>query len=146
MDQTRRRIRLQSLNDVQVVLVPDVAARRPLLVDPSAPSPAQPAATARPASALPAASDTPLLGFLEREGLREYYEPLYELGAESLGDLADVTDAEFAECGIPQVKGEWLRSQAQAAVRGGGAGGVGSGVGAAGIPEGVPKEDEDDGV
>ena len=50
--------------------------------------------------------------------------------------------AEFAECGIPQDKGEWLRSQAQAAVHDGGAGGVGSGVGAAGIPEGVPKEDD----
>ena len=63
-----------------------------------------------------------------------------EFGAELLSDLADVTDAEFAECGIPQVKGEWLRSQAQAAVRGGG------GAAASGIPEGVPKEDEDDGV
>ena len=54
----------------------------------------------------------------------------------------------LGERGVPaeSYSGEWLRSQAQAAVRGGGAGGVGSGVGAAGIPEGVPKEDEDDGV
>ena len=65
-------------------------------------------------------------------------EPLAELGAELLSDLADVTDAEFAECGIPQEKGEWLRRQAQG-VRGGCSGGGG---GAAGIPEGVPKEDD----
>ena len=71
------------------------------------------------------------------------HEPLHELGAELLSDVADVTDAEFAECGIPQVKGEWLRSQAQAAVRGGGGA---AGSGAVRIPEGVPKEDEDDGV
>ena len=95
----------------------------------------------------PAPTDLPLRAFLANEGLDDLHDPLHELGAESLSDLADVTDAEFAECGIPQEKGEWLRRQAQAAVRGGGSGGgVGSGVGAAGIPEGVPKEDEDDGV
>ena len=82
----RRRIRLQSLElaDVQVELMPNVAARRPLLAEPSAPSPVPSVAATQPASAVRAASDTPLLGFLEREGLREYYEPLYELGAESV--------------------------------------------------------------
>ena len=75
-----------------------------------------------------------LLSFLEREGLHEYHDPLHELGAECLSDLADVTDAEFAECGVPQDKGEWLRGQAQAVTgKDGGA--------LAGIPEGVPNED-----
>ena len=72
------------------------------------------------------------------EGLDDLHDPLHELGAELLSDLADVTDAEFTECGIPLEKGKWLRSQAQA-VQGGGSGGGG---GAAGIPEGVPKEDD----
>ena len=86
----------------------------------------------------PAPADLPLREFLASEGLDDLHDPLHELGAELLSDLADVTDAEFTECGIPPEKGKWLRGQAQA-VRGGGSGGGG---GAAGIPEGVPKEDD----
>ncbi len=60
---------------------------------------------------------------------------LHELGAELLTDLADVTDTEFTECGIPHAKGEWLRGQARAVQGDDGAGE------ASGIPEGVPRED-----
>ena len=60
-------------------------------------------------------------------------------GAELLSDLADVTDAEFTESGIPLETGGWLRGHAQAA-RGGGSTGATEQV-VAGIPEGVPKQD-----
>ena len=52
-------------------------------------------------------------------------------------DLADVTDAEFTECGIPLEKGEWLRSQARA-VRGGGSGGGGYPLDVEVVMVGVP--------
>ena len=86
----------------------------------------------------PAVETLSLRAFLASEGLDDLYDPLHELGAELLSDLADVTDAEFIDSGITLEKGKWLRSQAQAA-RSGGSGG---GDGAAGIPEGVPKEDD----
>ena len=90
----------------------------------------------------PAQSDLPLRVFLASQGLDDMHEPLHELGAECLSDLADVTDAEFAECGIPQAKGEWLRGQAQAVRGKDGEAATPEGGGAlAGIPEGVPNED-----
>ena len=84
-----------------------------------------------PEPAALAAAELPLRAFLASEGLDDLHDPLHELGAELLSDLADVTDAEFTECGIPLEKGKWLRGC-----------GSGAGGGAAGIPEAVPKEDD----
>ena len=76
------------------------------------------------------------------EGLDEYHEPLAEMGAEMLSDLADVTDASFAASGLAVDKGRWLRQQAQAVRAEDGDEAVPP---RPSIPEGVPKE-EDDGV
>ena len=90
---------------------------------------------------VPEPAALPLRVFLASQGLDDMHDPLHELGAECLSDLADVTDAEFAECGVPLDKGEWLRGQAQAVRGKGGEAATPEGGGAAGIPEGVPNED-----
>ena len=61
----------------------------------------------------PVAAELSLCEFLANEGLDDLYERLFELGVEMVGDLDEVTDAEFIERGISLEMGKWLRGQAK---------------------------------